>query len=1225
MCSDKVERDGNMRGKTSGDDRSEARETGRSSDDRVTPKRPPMPFLEGLPMEGRPEAPVEPLPPTDRILDDFFDLAPDLFLIVDYPSGKVLKVNQAWTLLLGYTADEMIGLRHILDLLHPDDLKSTLVESAHVFEGRPFGPTFDNRYRHLDGTYRWVRWRAVRRGDCLFCIGRDVTEVRRQEERSREVEELFRVMANELPDPVFLIEIGDGEGEPGLIVYANNAAGRLHRTTGSALTGYKIFDLLPSHEREPAMTRLVEFIAQGPQVFEVDHQVAEGEHVRLEVRTRLVEYGGRRLMLAVDRDITARCTAEEALRQSEELFRLMADELPIGVILSRDVGPADGGPRIEYANAAAAAMHGTTPAGLVGRHASTLIDPKALPEMWAPLASLRETGRSRLVVPLAREDGSRFEAEMISRRVQRNGRPLFLSVYEDVTAKRATERRLKESEQLFRMLFEEAPGPMCLSTPDGTVLKVNKESCAFIGLSKEELEGRNFRSLTHPASLPTNSSHYERLAAGEIDSYRLEVAYVHKDGHTVWGDLQSSRVCGPDDSLDYIVCQMQDITRRREAEHKLRESEQRFRLAFEHAAIGKAIVSLDGHIMEANPALCRFLGYSRTELLGRSIDSITNPDDLLADRAAMNKLIEGYSETYRMDKRFRRKDGRDVWGHLCVVLVRDPLGKPDHFVSQVEDIGARKEAEAALRQSEEQFRKAFELASVGMLQIESDGTIVLTNRAFGDLVGYSPSELKGVNIQSITHPDDLEEDIRRVRLLGSGATTSFSMEKRYLRKDGLPVWALATGAVVRDEEGRVLHFIGQTQDLSRQKAEEAQLRRAREDAEAASRAKSDFLATLSHEIRTPLTAILGFTEILKESREIQTLSPRRQFEFDTVHENANMLLRIMNDLLDLARIEAGKLDLELGPCSPMRLVSDVVAMMHPRARSRGLVLSAECDNEVPVVIQSDETRLRQILINLVGNAIKFTEKGEVRVLAKCVRLGSGERGLEIAVEDTGLGMSPKEVADAFEPFERGKNSQARRAGGAGLGLPICRRLAERLGGTIGVETEPGHGSVFRLVIPIGSESDLAALKGDEMALAASPPEPETWSPSGLRAMLVEDNEANRFMCVYRLEEAGAEVITATNGLEALDHFQEAEHKGEPFDFILMDLQMPVMDGYEACRQLRGLGFDRPLIALTAYAMNEDRDECLRLGFDAHVSKPIDWAKLMERIEALVTGPRVKAG
>ncbi|GIW98090.1 MAG: hypothetical protein KatS3mg111_1423 [Pirellulaceae bacterium] len=398
-----------------------------------------------------------------------------------------------------------------------------------------------------------------------------------------------------------------------------------------------------------------------------------------------------------------------------------------------------------------------------------------------------------------------------------------------------------------------------------------------------------------------------------------------------------------------------------------------------------------------------------------------------------------------------------------------------------------------------------------------------------------------------------------------------------------------------------------------------------ERATAASRAKSDFLANMSHEIRTPMTAVLGYAELLCEDPALSSTNRER---VEIMLRNGRHLLTIINDILDVSKIEAGKMTVEMLDCSICEIVADLFSLLRPRAIDKGLQLEVRYLTSIPKTIRTDPTRLRQILLNLLGNAIKYTQKGSVELLIRLNSVDGPAPYVEFQVKDTGIGLTKSQLEKVFMAFTQADETMTRRFGGTGLGLTISKGLAELLGGSISVESEFGKGSTFTLRIPAGEIAGVEMVENCRELLSSDHRPREAAAEVGkidARILLVEDGTDNQRLLSFILKRAGAEVTIAENGKVGMEKVLEAWRSGSPFDIVLMDMQMPVMDGYTATSNLRKEGYQLPIIALTAHAMSHDRGVCLNAGCDDFVTKPVDRRRLLQVCQEWTEKSRAQRG
>ena len=647
--------------------------------------------------------------------------------------------------------------------------------------------------------------------------------------------------------------------------------------------------------------------------------------------------------------------------------------------------------------------------------------------------------------------------------------------------------------------------------------------------------------------------------------------------------------------------QDQEPTARDSLEAALHASEARFTSAFDFAAIGMALVSPSGQWLRVNQSLCEILGYSAEELLTKTFLEITHPDDLERDMASVGKMLAGDIRTYKMEKRYFRKSGETVWALLNVSLVRTPEGTPLYFISQIEDITDRKRGEIATQDAEAKFRAVFNYNPImSVLVARPERTIVEVNDACLAGFGFNRDEIVGLQTSELDIWETPEEFARFLECLKLPDMMQ-AFETEFRRRDGsLFKGTVTSNSFTLGSRNYTLHLI---EDCTERKRIKRELLQAKEAAESANRAKSDFLATMSHEIRTPLNGVFGFVNLLLDT----PLNAEQRESVNIIKRSGDSLLGIINDILDFSKIEAGKLTLENARYDLHAVCMDVVALMNAKAVEKGLKLTLEYASDMPSQLLGDALRVRQILLNLTGNALKFTGYGGVHIEVRLVH--SGE--VKISVTDSGDGIAAEAQQRLFERFTQADSSTTRRYGGTGLGLAICKRLTELMGTKIGVTSEIGVGSTFWFTQSAESIPTTHAVDAKRSHSAGAARSPPVKRAQLIRVLVADDNATNRMLATRILERVGCRVETANDGTEAVALLQKT-----PFDLIFMDCHMPHMDGFEATRIMRQTqaGSRRiPIVALTASVTARDREECLIAGMDDFLGKPLE----VERIHSML--------
>ncbi|OGR35569.1 MAG: hypothetical protein A2051_14255 [Desulfovibrionales bacterium GWA2_65_9] len=646
---------------------------------------------------------------------------------------------------------------------------------------------------------------------------------------------------------------------------------------------------------------------------------------------------------------------------------------------------------------------------------------------------------------------------------------------------------------------------------------------------------------------------------------------------------------------------------------QLRERERRFEATFEQAAVGIAHLALDGRWLRVNRKLCEIVGYSAEELAQRKFQDITHPDDLKNDLDLLAQTISGKRNSYEKEKRYITKSGAPVWIRLTIALIRDELGQPDYFVSVVQDITDRKKSEEALTQSEAKFRTVADHTYDWESWRDPGGKYLWISPSCERITGYSAAEFMGDPglLERILHPEDAGFFMQHLRdnvAQASSAISSFDF--RIINRAGQLVWLNHTCTNTLGPDGVSSGRRASNRDITSRKLVEQELLRAKDAAEAANVAKSEFLANMSHEIRTPLNGVLGMLQVLR----IGARPEEQNVYAGMAYEAGQRLLNLLNNILDFSRLESGGAELTRKPFSVRTLFASVQSIFLETCREKDLKLSGAVHGSVPETVLGDEARLQQVLFNLVGNAIKFTPAGSVRMEAWAKPSGrfKDKIWLYISVADTGIGIPDDKQTHVFQRFTQTDASYTRQYQGAGLGLAIVKRIMTLMNGGIDVDSEVGVGSTVYLHLLL----DVAAQPGTGEEHKRGQTSAEQ---SPLRILLVEDEPIGQMGIQIMLRRMGHEVVTANNGQEALDIFRQ-----RGFDCILMDIQMPVLDGVEATRILRSSPEFRPvssipIIALTAYALSGDREKFLDAGMNEYVTKPVQLEELQKALARVRVG------
>jgi PAS domain S-box-containing protein len=754
----------------------------------------------------------------------------------------------------------------------------------------------------------------------------------------------------------------------------------------------------------------------------------------------------------------------------------------------------------------------------------------------------------------------------------------------------------QESEERFRTLFERLPDAVNIIDPhDRTIIDCNEAACAMNGYTREELIGQNVDIL-----------HLEEASQEEKDEFTKR---LQTEG-SLKGEKLHRRKDGMIFPVQYGVSLMtfrgrplvlgidRDITERKRTEAVIQAQRDFALRVMSTMGQGLAVTDAEGRFEYVNQALADILGGTPDELVGQSAFDVAVEGDREILRRIHRRTQAGH--TCEDEVRLKRSGG-DVAYTLVTAVPRLFEGKPDGRIAVYTDLTERRQMEEALRESERRYRQIIEGTSDVVYTTDAEGRFVYMNAPATRLTGYSEDELLGMEYLNLVAPKWKRRVqayyLRQIR----GQVRETTFELPIILKSGEERWIEQSVTVLVDGD-KVIGFQGIVRDVTERKQMEAALAQARDEALEASRLKSEFLANMSHEIRTPLNAVIGMTGLLLDTR----LDAEQRDYVETVRNSGDALLSLINDILDFSKIEAGKMELEDQPFEVRTAVEEALDVLAPKAADKSLELAYLIEETVPTMVVGDVTRVRQVLVNLLGNAVKFTKEGEVTVIATGKQLAQpGRYEVHFEVKDTGIGISEEAQARLFQSFSQVDASTTRKYGGTGLGLAISKRLVEMMGGRIWVESEVDTGSVFHFTI----QAAAAPSTGRVSKLESLP------KLRGKRILIVDDNETNRYIFSRQMDSWGMRPIAVESGVAALALIKQ----GEVYDAAILDMQMPDMDGSELAAEIRQHVGATALPLLMVSSLGRRQEDVEGLELVAYLTKPVKSSRLFDVLVDIFAG------
>jgi PAS domain S-box-containing protein len=781
------------------------------------------------------------------------------------------------------------------------------------------------------------------------------------------------------------------------------------------------------------------------------------------------------------------------------------------------------------------------------------------------------------------------------------------------------EENKQKSEQLFRSIFENSQIGIGVYKIDSQEHISNRALHEMLGYTGAELSRVDQWDEIVPAEERVAcAQRYAELIQGKRETDEYEQRFIRRDGRMVLGNGRFQLLRDATGKPEYIVGLTEDITEHKRTQEALRESEQLFRSIFENSQIGISLFRVDRAQYFTNRALHEMLGCTHEDLSSvEKWDQVVHPDERASRAKRYAELLVGKRDNDDWEQRFLLRDGRIVTADGRFSVLRDAEGKPQYVLNMTVDITERKAAEALLRDREEELRHinllaetALELTKAGYWHVPLDGSgWYNSSPRRAELFGDFPRPDYRYPLEELfVHAREGDERAAKnsqeaFNAAVEGKTATYDTVFAYKRPiDGRIAWIHALGHVVKQSDGKLTDMYGVSQDITEFKRLEMESVTAKEIAEAATRAKSDFLANMSHEIRTPMNAILGMTHLALKTE----LTPKQRDYLTKTKAAAQSLLGVINDILDFSKIEAGKLDIEKTEFRLEEVLENVSSVVSQKAREKNLEFLIAAQPDLPSELVGDPLRLGQILINLVNNAVKFTERGEIVVTVSLAEKMLDRVNLKFSVRDSGIGMTPEQTARLFQAFSQADSSTTRKYGGTGLGLSISKRLVEMMDGNIWVESNYGTGSVFHFTAWFGIGSGKTKLRVLIPDIA------------GIRVLVVDDNQQAREILTDSMKGLGLRAESVSSGEDAIRELATADSQA-PYELVMMDWHMPSMDGLEASRIIKGgdrIKHVPKIVMVTAFGREDIRAQAEEMGIEGYLLKPVTPSTLYETLVEL---------
>ena len=1112
--------------------------------------------------------------------------------------GDVLEVNEEYLKITGYSRNEFLGLNYA-DFTHPEELQKESILIEELKKGERENFRIEKRVKAKNGSYLWldtaITGQRKENGelDKLIIMVIDITEAK----KATETVNVF------FDQPMNIHLIGSIDGQ---ILKVNRGWEETLGYTKVESVGKNIFDFVHPDDKEYTLNELSE-LQKGKTTFYFENRYKHKNGTFVTLAWSAIFNTSGKMLHGVAKDITQQKAYHEQLVQSEERYKALSENAN-HIILTHNF---DG--KITYANQFGLDFMNLPKEQVIGTDIKLLVQNiEDLEKMQQRIKDFMsgdfKVHQYELNITLP--SGDKKILEVIGSPIKLNNKidSVLLTAY-DITEREKSRLELADSETKLKNIIENSTNLFYTHTVDNKITFVSPRVKEFLGYEPEEVMENWTDFITDN---PINRKAFENTDKAIQTGQRqptYEIEMQRKDGKKIIVEVREAPVV-VNGEVESIVGSLADITERKKSENKLRESEEKLRLAIDNSPLGITINDMEGNFVSVNKAYEKMVGYSKDELQGMKFFDLTHPDYLPKNRELFDNMATNKEPDFVIEKKYIHKNGKLIDVRIHAGSIKDENGKPLFGMALTEDITERIKAEENILSISRRLQLSTESANIGIWEFDLKKNVLNWDSRMFELYGITPDNFGSTYDawQKGVHPDDRKRTDKETQDAIAGIK-DFHTQFRVIWPNGQVRHVEAHAIVTRDQDDKPKSMIGVNWDITAIKNTEINLINAKLKAEESDRLKSAFLSNMSHEIRTPMNGILGFTSLLKEP---QLTGDTRDKYIQIIEKSGNRMLNTINDIVDISKIEAGQVEVSKKELSVNKLLDEQFNFFIRETEAKGLELIYKpmvSDRDSQII--SDQHKLNSILTNLIKNAIKFTVSGSI-TFGYTIKSVEGKDVCEFYVKDTGIGIPANRLEAIFNRFEQADIEDTRVFEGSGLGLAISKSYVEMLGGTITVSSEEGNGSTFTFNIPCNKQNhkESGSNQNSEEGFGVS--------LKNLSIIVAEDDEVSKILLKTILEKEYSKIIYTSTGNETIDKCRE----NPDTDIILMDIKMPGMNGFSATKLIREFNQDVIIIAQTAYGLTGDKEKAIEVGCDDYIAKPIKKDSLLEKIQLCLNKKRI---